>query len=84
MHNPELSEQEQIRRNSLQEIRKLGLNPYPPETFEISHKASDVKAQFEKDSESLQDITLAGRIITLGWQRKPCLLVTSLRDTIID
>ena len=48
MHNPELSEQEQIRRNSLEEIKKLGFNPYPPETFEISHHiASEIKAVFE-------------------------------------
>ena len=49
MHNPELSEQEQIRRNSLEEIKKLGINPYPPETFEISHKAAEVISAFEKD-----------------------------------
>ncbi|MEN8157133.1 MAG: lysine--tRNA ligase [Bacteroidota bacterium] len=64
MHNPERSEQEQIRRNSLEEIKKLGLNPYPPETFEISHKASDVKSVFEKDEEALKEITLAGRIMS--------------------
>ncbi len=64
MHHPERSEQEQIRRNSLEEIRKLGYNPYPPETFEISHKASEVKAQFEKDENSLKDITMAGRIMS--------------------
>ncbi|MFH0757613.1 MAG: lysine--tRNA ligase [Bacteroidota bacterium] len=64
MHHSERSEQEQIRRNSLEEIRKLGFNPYPPETFEISHKASDVKALFEKNEDSLKDITMAGRIMS--------------------
>ena len=64
MHNPELSEQEQIRRNSLKEIKKLGYNPYPPETFEVSHKTSEVKSVFHKDETSLTDITLAGRIMS--------------------
>jgi lysyl-tRNA synthetase class 2 len=64
MHNPELSEQEQIRRNSLEEIKNLGFNPYPPETFEISHRSSDVKALFEKDEAALKDITMAGRIMS--------------------
>ncbi len=64
MHHSEFSEQEQIRRNSLEEIKKLGYNPYPPETFEISHKASEVKSLFEKDESSLADITLAGRIMS--------------------
>ncbi|MCK4990619.1 MAG: lysine--tRNA ligase, partial [Bacteroidales bacterium] len=64
MHNSELSEQEQIRRNSLEEIRKLGFNPYPPETFEISHKASEVISVIETDEKSLNDITMAGRIMS--------------------
>ncbi|MCK5137526.1 MAG: lysine--tRNA ligase [Bacteroidales bacterium] len=64
MHNSELSEQEQIRRNSLEEIRQLGFNPYPPETFVISHKASDVISVIEKDEQALQDVTLAGRLMS--------------------
>ena len=64
MHNSELSEQEQIRRKSLEEIKKLGYNPYPPETFEFSHKAAEVKSAFDKDEATLKDITLAGRIMS--------------------
>ncbi len=64
MHHPELSEQEQIRRNSLEELKKLGFDPYPPETFKISHKAAEIKSIFEKDEDALKDITLAGRIMS--------------------
>ncbi len=64
MHNPELSEQQQIRRNSLEEIRKLGYNPYPPETFKISHQAAEVKSLFEENEDALKEITLAGRIMS--------------------
>jgi len=64
MHNPELSEQEQIRRNSLEEIKKLGINPYPPELFEISHSAAEIIAGIEENEGAMQDITLAGRIMS--------------------
>ena len=64
MHNPELSEQEQIRRTSLEEIKKLGINPYPPETYAISHHTREIKESFEKDENALKDITLAGRIMS--------------------
>ena len=48
----------------MEEIKNLGINPYPPETFEISHKASQVQTLFEKDEGALKDITLAGRIMS--------------------
>ncbi len=64
MHISELSEQEQIRRNSLEEIKRLDYNPYPPETFEISHKAAEIVSAFEKDESGLQNISLAGRIMS--------------------
>ena len=59
-----LSEQEQIRRNSLEEIRKLGIDPYPASAFDVSHKSDDVKARFETEEAALTGITLAGRIMS--------------------
>jgi len=59
-----LSEQQQIRRNSLQELKKLGFDPYPPETFHVSHSTAEVKSAFEKNEDSLKDISLAGRIMS--------------------
>ncbi len=64
MQNSSLSEQQQIRRSSLEELKKLGYNPYPPETYSISHSAAEVKAAFEKNETSLNDISLAGRIMS--------------------
>ena len=64
MHNPELSEQEQIRRKSLEEIRKLGINPYPPELFKISHSSAEIIAGFEENEDALKDVTLSGRIMS--------------------
>lgn len=60
----ELSEQELLRRNSLQELNKLGIDAFPAEEYEITHYSEDIKKQFEEDPESLQDISVAGRIMT--------------------
>ena len=64
MHKPELSEQEQIRRNSLEEIKKLGINPYPPELYEITHSAAQIIAGFAQNEAALKDVSLAGRIMS--------------------
>ena len=64
MAHTDLSEQEQIRRHSLEEIRKLGIDPYPAAMFEVSHKAAEVKNKFDKEEDSLKGITLAGRIMS--------------------
>ena len=62
----ELSEQELIRRNSLEELNKLGINAFPAEEFEITHYSEDIKKKFEKneEDESLKEITMAGRIMS--------------------
>src|SRR6476646_610886 len=59
-----LSEQEIQRRESLNELRKLGINPYPAEAFEINANAVDILANYEKDKTAYKTISLAGRIMT--------------------
>lgn len=58
-----LSEQEQLRREALQELRKLGINPYPAEAFDVSATAKAIKENFESNPEGFKNITLAGRIM---------------------
>ena len=60
----ELSEQEQIRRNSLQEIYNLGINPYPPELFPVNVSTAEILANFPADNSLYQDVAIAGRIMT--------------------
>lgn len=43
-----LSEQEQIRRNSLQELYKLGINPYPQAAFDVNVKSIHAKLLVEE------------------------------------
>ena len=62
--NLELSEQEIIRRNSLKELYKLGINPYPPETYKVNITAREIHGNFPKDNSLYQDISIAGRIMS--------------------
>ncbi len=63
MMSQELSEQEQIRRNSLQELKALGIDPYPADTYEVNVTASEILENFPKDENSFQEISIAGRIM---------------------
>ena len=60
----ELTEQEQIRRNSLKELYKLGIDPYPAETYETNISAKEIKENFKEGSDLYQDISIAGRIMS--------------------
>jgi lysyl-tRNA synthetase, class II len=60
----ELTEQEVIRRNSLNELLKLGINPYPPETFEVNATATGIKDKFPGDHTLFQDVSISGRIMS--------------------
>lgn len=54
-----LSEQEVVRREALQKLRDLGINPYPASEFEISHHADELEKNFEN---GLQ-VVIAGRLM---------------------
>ncbi len=60
----ELSEQEQFRRNSLQELFNLGINPYPAESYLINATTSEILTNFPADNTRYQEVSLAGRIMT--------------------
>ncbi len=58
----ELSEQEIVRRQSLQELRKMGINPYPAEEYPTNAFSEDIKKNF-KDGEK-REVTIAGRLMS--------------------
>lgn len=60
----ELSEQEQIRRNSLNELKKLGINPYPAALYEVNATSSEIHTQFPNDNTLFQNVSIAGRIMS--------------------
>jgi len=58
-----LSEQEQLRRKTLDEIRRAGINPYPPEEVAVSHTAEEVVEQYSEGAEGWESVSLAGRLM---------------------
>ncbi len=60
----QLSEQEQIRRNALQELNNLGINAYPPEKYPVNAMSADIINNFENNEDGYQDVCLAGRIMS--------------------
>ncbi|TRZ74806.1 MAG: lysine--tRNA ligase [Bacteroidetes bacterium] len=59
-----LSEQEKIRRDSLNELLRLGINPYPPDTFEVNAHAAEIKKKFAEDQSLFQDVSISGRLMS--------------------
>ncbi len=59
-----LTEQEQIRRDSLEQLRALGIDPYPAETYEVTATAAQIAAEFDPQNPNFQSVSLAGRIMS--------------------
>lgn len=61
-----MNEQEIIRREKLGKIREMGIDPYPAPLYEITHTAKEIKENFsEENKESFQNISIAGRIMSV-------------------
>lgn len=58
-----LSDQERQRREELQQLRDLGINPYPADLFEVSTTAQQILDTYEEGSTDFESITLAGRLV---------------------
>jgi lysyl-tRNA synthetase class 2 len=61
-----LSEQEQIRRESLQKIIAYGINPYPAEEFKTTHYSADILKKYSED----EKVIIAGRLMRRKIQGK--------------
>ena len=64
----QLSEQEIIRRDKLDALRALGINPYPANLFPVNHTSKQVKENFEEGKK----VILAGRLMSVRDQGKAC------------
>ncbi|MEI3136084.1 MAG: lysine--tRNA ligase [Phocaeicola sp.] len=60
----ELSEQEIIRRNSLNEMRAMGIDPYPAAEYVTNAFSTDIKAEFKDDEAEPRKVSVAGRIMS--------------------
>ncbi|MGB1307023.1 MAG: lysine--tRNA ligase [Flavobacteriales bacterium] len=63
MHR-ELSEQEIVRRESLQKLLELGINPYPSELFDVNVSATEIKKNYNSDKLGYKNIQIAGRLMS--------------------
>ena len=59
----ELSEQEQQRREKLNKLIALGIDPYPADEFKVDCTAEDILENYEKDKIGYKTISIAGRIM---------------------
>lgn len=60
----ELNEQEIIRRQSLEKLRELGIDPYPAEMFNVNATSTEIKEKFPQDNSLFQNVVIAGRIMS--------------------
>ena len=59
----DLSEQEIIRRGSLEEMRKMGIDPYPAAEYKVNAYTTEIKSSF-KDEDAPRQVSVAGRIMS--------------------
>ncbi|MBK8506768.1 MAG: lysine--tRNA ligase [Saprospiraceae bacterium] len=59
----QLSEQELVRRENLQKIRDLGIDPYPAIDFSVTAFAADIKANYQEGDDTYLNVALAGRLM---------------------
>ena len=62
----QLSEQELIRRDKLQKLRELGINPYPANLYPVNHTSKQVKETFKEG----KHVIVAGRLMSIRVQGK--------------
>ncbi|MGN6211224.1 lysine--tRNA ligase [Parafilimonas sp.] len=63
----QLSEQEIIRRNKLEKLEALGVNPYPAPLYPVTHYSADIKNTFsEETKDQFADVCVAGRIMSIN------------------
>lgn len=62
MNAPSLSEQEMIRRQSLDEMRRMGIEPYPAAEYPVDGYAAEIKETFSDDA-PVRDVCVAGRVM---------------------
>ncbi len=60
----ELSEQEICRRNSLEQLRAMGIEPYPAAKFPVDAYSTEIKENFDDNAETPREVCIAGRMMS--------------------
>ncbi len=64
MNVPELNEQQLLRRDSLEKLRAMGIDPYPAEKFEVTATAGQITAEYDAAKGNFAHVRIAGRIMS--------------------
>lgn len=70
-----LSEQEIVRRQALEQLQELNINPYPAAGYPVNAYSTVIKAKYEADPESTGEVCLAGRMMSKRLMGKAAFLV---------
>ncbi|MFN0275209.1 MAG: lysine--tRNA ligase [Chitinophagales bacterium] len=76
----QLSEQEILRRESLQKLIALGIDPYPADAFETSFSSKEILDEFPANADKFKDISFAGRLMGVRLMGKAAFAV--LQDSV--
>ena len=63
LHLLELSDHEIARRNSLDEIRQMGINPYPAAEYVVTAHAQEIQDQYQDEAPRME-VSIAGRVMS--------------------
>ena len=77
-----LSDQELVRREALQKLRSLGIDPFPAAEFKVTHHAAQLRSEFQDVGHAVEgqqpeaNVVLAGRIMSVRVMGKASFAVT--------
>ncbi len=60
---PSINEQQRLRRESLSELKALGINPFPAELFPVNTSAQEILTNFESNPDNFTEVVIAGRLM---------------------
>ena len=60
----ELSEQEILRRQAAEQLRQLGIDPYPAPLYPVNVNTSEILSNYPSNTNLYQEVSIAGRIMS--------------------
>lgn len=70
----ELNELQLQRRHKLEQIKAMGIDPYPAEMWDVNATSEEILSQFDAEKNNFQEVSIAGRIMSLQPKGKVCFM----------
>jgi lysyl-tRNA synthetase class 2 len=71
---PELNEYQLVRRQKLEKLRSLGIDPYPAAMWDVNAYSAEILKNYDPEVNNFQEVTMAGRIMSLQPKGKVCFM----------